>query len=157
MKDLIIVENYVDPQCIRHLHLMSNFFIALPPGSLERGVLKQETGVWHYRAEYPYRGVLDIACVGSEKKFRRLVVWSLTPPLPPPHLGTNGEGKYTIRNALSQAHTFFWSTFRFQPGYAFMRRLPAAAREANDQDVEGMVLLEATWMLEKCVAVGGKG
>ncbi len=60
MDDVIIVENYVDSQCIRHLHLMSNFFINRPAVSLERGELRQETGVWHYRAMYPYRGVLGI-------------------------------------------------------------------------------------------------
>lgn len=143
MSDIIVAENYVDAQCIRHLHLMSNFFIDRPSASAEAGVMKQEAGVWHYRAEFPYKGVLDIACVDGGQNFRRLVVWSLA-------------GCESVRDAISQAHDYFWSLFRFRPGYVFMRRLPAAARETDDQDVEGMILLEANWMLEKCVAVGGK-
>ena len=141
MKDLIVVENYVDCQCIRHLHLISNYFIDRPSASFERGVLKQEAGAWHYRAEYPYRGVLDVACIGGSKKFRRLVVWSL-------------DGCGSVRNAIGYAFIYFWQTFKFQPGYVFLRRLPTGVE--NGQDVEGMVLLEAEWMLEKCVAVGGK-
>ncbi len=141
MDEVIVVENYVDAHCIKHLHLMSNFFINRPTAGLEQGELRQEAGVWHYRATYPYRGVLDIACVGNEKKFRRLVVWSLA-------------GCGSVREAFSQAHTCFWTLFKFRPGYAFMRRLPAAVE--NAQDVDGMVLLEANWMLEKCVAVGGR-
>ncbi len=141
MNDLIVVENYVDSQCVRHLHLMSNFFINRPTACSEQGVLKQEAGVWHYWATYPYCGVLDIACVGNEKKFRRLVVWSL-------------DGYGSVREALGQAQAYFWTLFKFRPGYAFMRKLPAAAE--NAQDVDGMVLLEANWMLEKSVAVGGR-
>ena len=142
MSDVMVIDNYVDAQCRRHLHLMSNYFIDRPSASAEGGVLKQEAGAWHYRAVYPYRGILDVACVENEKKFRRLVVWSL-------------EGCKSVRDAISQAECYFWTTFKFRPGYVFMRRLPAAVDAASAPDVEGMILLEADWMLEKCVAVGG--
>ena len=119
---------------------MSNYFIDRPSASAEGGALKQEAGAWHYRAVYPYRGILDIACVNGGENFRRLVVWSL-------------EGCGSVRAAISQAESYFWTTFKFRPGYVFIRRLPAAAE--GIQDVEGMILLEADWMLERCVAVGG--
>ena len=81
MEQVIVVENLVDAQCVRHVHLLSNRLIEdcvlqsyAPCGT---GRVTQEIGAWHFRAEYPYRGVLDVACVGNEKRFRRLVVWSL--------------------------------------------------------------------------------
>lgn len=143
MNDVIVIENYVDSHCMRHLHLMSNFFIDRPSASQEGGTLKQEAGAWHYRAIYPYRGILDIACVENEKKFRRLVVWSLS-------------GCESVRQAISQAESYFWATFRFRPGYVFMRRLPTAVDIGHAPELlGGMILLEADWMLERCVAVGG--
>jgi hypothetical protein len=139
--EVIVVENYVDSQCIRHLHLMSNFFINRPSASLERGVLKQVAGVWHYCAEYPYRGVLDVkaACAGG--KFRRLVVWSLS-------------GCGSVREAICQAEGHFWAMFRFRPAYVFIKRLPDEVE--NGLEFDGLVLLEAEWMLDRCVAVGGR-
>ncbi len=139
--DMIIVENYVDSQCIRHLHLMSNFFIDRPTIGMERGELRQEAGVWHYRAAYPYRGVLDIACVGNETKFRRFVVWNL-------------NGCRSVREAISQAEIYFSTIFRFRPAYVFMKKLPGEVE--NGQDLEGLIILEANWMLDRCVAVGGR-
>ena len=141
MDDVIVVENRVDDQCIKHLHLMSNFFINRPTAPLEQGVLKQEAGVWHYRAEYPYRGVLDVQAACADGKFRRLVVWSL-----------NGCG--SVREAICQAEVYFWAAFRFRPAYVFMKKLPNGVE--NGLDVEGMILVEAEWMLERSVAVGGR-
>ena len=140
LSDVMVIENYVDAQCRRHLHLMSNYFVDRPSASAEGGVLKNESGVWHYRAVYPYRGILDVACVENEKKFRRLVVWSL-------------DGCGSVREAICEAECYFWATFKFRPGYVFMRWLPSAAE--NAQDLDGLVLLEADWMMERCVAVGG--
>lgn len=140
MDTLIVVENYVDSYCIKHLHLMSNFFIDRPTASAEGGVLKQEAGVWHYRACYPYRGVLDIACVSTPKKFRRLVVWSM-------------EGCGSVREAIAQAASYFWAVFKFQPGYAFIRKMPRTVE--SGEWLDEIVLLESDWMLNRCVAVGG--
>ncbi len=137
--DVVIVENYVDHQCIRHLHLMANSSIALP--FLEKGIITQETGAWHLRVEYPYRGVLDVEAACKHGKFRRLVVWSL-------------EGCGSVRAAIDQAEVYFWTLFRFRPAYGFMKRLPNGAE--NGQDLDGLILLEADWMLGKCVAVGGR-
>ena len=155
--DVMVIENYVDAQCRRHLHLMSNYFVDRPSASAEGGVLKNESGVWHYRAVYPYRGILDVACVENDKKFRRLVVWSLTPPPTPPQMRKStefGEGRWTVRQAISEAESYFWSMFRFRPGFVFMRRLPNGVDIG--QDVDGMILFDADWMLDRCVAVGGR-
>src|SRR5512140_3312306 len=119
MDDVIVVENYVDPQCMRHLHLMSNFFINRPTAGLERGELRQEAGVWHYRATYPYRGILDVKAACIDGKFRRLVVWSLA-------------GSGSVREALCQAEVYFWAMFRFRPAYGFLRRLPAGVEHGQD-------------------------
>jgi len=94
--DLIVIEDRVDMQCIRHVHLMAN--VEFDEACMSRytavnGLVMREAGVWHLRAVYPLRGVIDIPAACVEGKVRRLVVWSLTPPLTPPHLSTNGEGK----------------------------------------------------------------
>jgi len=150
MDDVIVVEDRVDGQCVRHVHLMSNAPTPLSANTLTSphlslagvngGRWEREAGVWHLRMEYPYRGVLDFDCEGWEK-FRRLVVWNL-------------DGCGSVREAISQAEELFWMTFKFRPGYAFVRKLARGAE--NGMDLDGLVLVEAEWMLERCVAVGGK-
>ncbi|MCI0551481.1 MAG: hypothetical protein L0287_11035, partial [Anaerolineae bacterium] len=118
-EDVIVVENYVDRQCIRHMHLISNSQDSLLPAQREGGgEIKQGTGIYYYRAEYPYRGVLDIHCEGWSK-FRRLVVWSF-------------EGYASVRDAIRDASNYFWRAFRFEPGYCFFRRLPAGVEFGQD-------------------------
>jgi hypothetical protein len=157
--DIITIENYVDEQCMRHVHLMSNLRQSLLSAQREGGgEIKQGTGIHYYRAEYPYRGILDIHCEGW-LKFRRLVVWHL-------------DGCGSVREAIQQAFIYFWVTFKFQPGYAFMKKLPKSIEHAapialwalppNGKNTnlgeEGeLILLEVDWMLERCVAVGGRG
>jgi len=141
MGEVIVVESYVDAQCIRHVHLMSNNPSWLRSAQREGGgEILQGAGVWYYRAEYPYRGILNFHCEGWVK-FRRLVVWNL-------------DGYGSVRDAISDAFIYFWRYTKFQPGYCFFSKLPAGVEFA--QEYEGLVLLEADWMLEKCVAVGGR-
>ena len=141
MDEVIVVENYVDAQCIRHVHLMSNSRDALLFAQREGGgEIKQGTGVHYYRAKYHYRGILDFHCEGWVK-FRRLVVWSL-------------EGSAFVRDGICQAEAEFERIFRFKPKFVFMRKLPRGAEHC--QDAGQMILLEAEWMLERCVAVGGR-
>lgn len=143
MDEVIVVEDRVDAQCVRHVHLMSN--IELPcssvPFPFERGSVTREAGVWHYRAEYPYRGALDVACINGGKNFRRLVVWNL-------------EGYELIKLALYDAWNEYLRLFYGAAQYAFIKKLPANV--PNGYEVGGMVLLEAEWMMERAVAVGGK-
>jgi len=139
MNDIIVVEDRVDDRCMRHVHLMSNARLPDMHPEFGLGSSVQEVGVWHWRTEIPYRGALDIHCEGWTK-FRRLVVWSL---------GDCGS----VREAISQAYTYFFVMFNLRPGFVFVRKLPREAEIC--QLVEGMVLTEADWMLEHCVAVGG--
>ena len=143
MDDIIVVEDRVDAHCVRHVHLMSNSDPACRdiPFLLERGSVTREAGVWHYRAEYPYRGALDVACVNSEKKFRRLVVWNL-------------DGYELIKPALYDAWQEYLRIFHGAAQYAFVRCLPA--KVPNGYEVGGMTLVEAEWMMENAVAVGCK-
>src|SRR5262245_13979261 len=105
LNDVIVVENYVDHQCMRHLHLMSNkresLLFAQRMGG---GEIKQGTGIHYYVAKYPYRGELDVACVDGGNNYRRLVVWNL-------------DGYTSIRRAIHDAFIYFWRHTRFQPGY----------------------------------------
>ncbi|MCI0551303.1 MAG: hypothetical protein L0287_10130 [Anaerolineae bacterium] len=151
---------------MRLIHLMANRELDIsalqkygpPAGGLVINT-KFQTGTWHLWATWPYRGRLDIAaCISSEKKFRRLVVWSI-------------DGYGSARDAIRDASNYFWRAFRFEPGYCFFRRLPAGVEFGQDfpspqprlqgasQSPNGrgrMILLAAEWMLERCVAVGGR-
>jgi len=138
--DAIVIEDYVDRQCIWHIHLMSNARLPDLHPLYGLGNSMQEIGVWHWRTEIPYRGVMDFHCEGW-KKFRRLVVWSL-------------EGHGSVREAISQSYTYFFVLFNFRPGFIFINKLPKGAE--NCQLVEGMFLTETEWMPGRCVAVGGK-
>lgn len=142
LNDVIVVENYVDHQCMRHLHLMCNSRDSLLFAQrMGGGEIKQGNGIHYYVAKYPYRGVLDMAvAVSDHKHFRRLVVWNL-------------DGYSSMRKAIQDASTHFWTSFKFKPGYIFIKKLPKGIEHA--QEYEEMILLEADWMPSKCIAVGG--
>jgi hypothetical protein len=142
MSDVIVIENYVDPQCVRHVHVMSNTPIPNPSPQWGEGSVTQECGVWHFRAEYPYRGVLDVQAACPSGKFRRLVVWNL-------------QGCDSVKDALISAGVEFERLFGARASFAFMKKLPKVVE--HGQDVRDLTLLEAEWMLEKCVAVGCRG
>lgn len=139
-QDVIVVEDYVDMQCMRHVHWMSNTPIPSPSPNWVEGSISQEMGVWHLRWEGPYRGVLDIETEGGVK-FRRFVVWSL-------------DGCGSVREALKQAKAEYERLFGRGPQFGFMRSLPKGVEWFTEFD--GLLLLDAEWMLERCVAVGGR-
>lgn len=144
MNDVIVVENRVDMHCIRHLHLMSNVEFGreiLCSYGAPNGVAAQESGVWHLRAIYPFRGVLDVRAACVEEKSRRLVVWNL-------------DGYGSVREAIFDACRYFIVKFDFLPGFVFMKKLPKSIE--NGEYLDGLMLFEAEWMLERCVAVGGR-
>jgi len=143
-EEIIELLNYVDGQCLRHLHLMSN--IEFDAACMSRyaavnGVVTREAGVWHLRAMHPYRGTIDIPAACKEGKIRRLVVWSLA--------------EYaSVQVALHDVWREYGRLFGGSPQFAFMRKLPRSVE--NGHEIGGMILLEAEWMLERCVAVGCK-
>lgn len=156
MDDVIVVEDRLDGQCVRHLHLMSNeeigmevlhaYGMSATTVKIERG----ETTESHYvKAEWIYRGVWDVNAACREGKFRRLMVWSLGSTFQ-----VSGSKSLSVRDGARQAAAAFERFFRFAPKYLFVRRLPRGAE--NCMDVQGMILLEAEWMLERAVAVGGR-
>lgn len=147
--DVIVVEDRVDMQCVRHVHWMAN---AVPGVTFQvpSGEWVLESGVWHLRWEGPYRGMIDVPAACAEGKFRRLVVWSLD----------SGKlevesGKWSVRVALFEAAMEFERLFGGRAEYGFMRRLPKGAE--HGMEVGDLILLEAEWMLERCVAVGCRG
>lgn len=144
MDEVIVVEDRVDAQCRRHVHLMSNIqytSIDIPyPPDMWMG--NCEAGVWHYRADYPYRGVLDIGCIYDGGNFRRLVVWSL-------------DGYELIKVALHDAWNEYVRLFQGAPQHAFIKKLPSIV--PNGHEVGGMTLVEAEWMMDCAVAVGRRG
>lgn len=157
--EVIVVEDRVDGQCVRHVHLMSNAPAPhmAPDGRNLGGEWVKEAGVWHLRASHPFRGALDVHGVCAAGKFRRLVVWSLTPPRPSPNGSPRsqfGEGVYTVREALHDAAHEFERLFGGRAQFGFMRKLPRGAE--HGMDVGDLTLFEAEWMLERCVAVGGR-
>lgn len=151
--DVIVVEDRVDMQCVRHVHLMSNTMIAdealwiygVPQGDdmeFKHWKVMLEAGVWNYRAMYPYRGMIDIPAACKEGKFRRLVVWSLI-------------GSPSVRVALQEAAREFERLFGGRAKFAFIKKLPRGVE--NGMDIGDLSLFEAEWMLASCVAVGFKG
>lgn len=107
-----------------------------PTGTMPQ-VITQEMGVWHIRAEYRYRGVLDVYAEGWPK-FRRLVVEPITE---------------TMRFAIYDAAQEFKRLFCRWPGYAFTRKLPRGVE--NGVEVGTVLLFEADWALGGSVMVGG--
>ena len=143
MNDIVEVVNYVDGQCLRHLHLMSN--VEFDPACMQQysalnGVATQEAGVWHLRATHPFRGVIDIPAACKEGKVRRLVAWSL-------------NGYASVKVALYDARKEYCRLFGGSPQFAFMRNLPRGVEPGIE--IGTMMLFDAEWMLERCVAVGG--
>lgn len=90
---------------------------------------------------FPVRGVVEIQAEGW-KKARRLAAWRLM----------DAEGYRVSEVICFLAEWYFVQTHR-QAQYAFVRSLPKGAERF--MDVDGLVLLDVEWCLEKCVLVGG--
>ena len=147
MDEIITIENRVDENAVRHVHLMSNtpFGVAAFPQMQEstefggiKGVVTREQGVWHFRAESPMRGLIEIKCEGWPEA-KRFVVWSLV-------------GCLSVTEALYDAAKEFERICGQRPGYAFMWKLPKGIENAHA--IGDLNLFEAEWMINKSVAVG---
>ncbi len=159
MAEVIEIENFLDGQCVRHVHLMSNEEIGrniLRPYGIPATtaiIMKGETaGSYFVKAEWLYRGVWDVDAACRVGKFRRLVVWNL-------------EGYEHVREAVNHAAIYFHAMFGGDAQFGFMRKLPKGIEHGMEISLtpspspEGrgeLMLLEAEWMLERCVAVGGR-
>lgn len=145
--DVIVVEDVLTAQCMRRLHLMANeeipfstlsSFSTPTTARIEWG---EVAGSHWLKAEWIYRGVWDVDAACAEGKFRRLVVWNL-------------EGCASVKVALYEAAHEFERLFGGRAQFGFMKKLPRGAE--HGMDVGDLTLLEAEWMLERCVAVGGR-
>ena len=138
MSELIVLENVVEQDGWRRLHVMANAPIDLAgpkDAQVERTV---EAGVHHLVMREPVRGVVDFYLEGSPMGFRRMVLW-------------NFLGYSNAREAILDAARGFERLFGSQPVYGFMKRLPSGVE--NGQEIGSLYLFEAEWMMSKCVAV----
>ena len=138
MSELIVLENVVDQDGWRRLHVMANapIDLAVPADAqVERTV---EAGVHHLFVREPVQGVVDIYFEGLPMGFRRMVLWNL-------------HGYSNAREAILDAAREFERLFGSQPVYGFMKRLPSGVE--NGQEIGALFLFEAEWVPRKCVAV----
>lgn len=143
--------NQVDPKGLRTVRLVSDIPISearmrqlIPTQALEFAQIKchqtSALSVFHGEAIWPCRGDVVDFHLPAWPKFRRLVVWSILP----------GERMSEIVN---WAQMDFFRLFMRFPQFAFANQLPKGIE--NGVDVNGCILLEAEWMLERSVCVGG--
>lgn len=101
--------------------------------------------LFYGEARWPVREMVEVKMPSSRFQvptMRRLVAWRFM----------EGEG-YRVSEVIEHlARWFFVQTHR-RPGFAFMKRLPKGVE--CGEEVEGVMLLEAEWALERCVMVGG--
>jgi hypothetical protein len=147
MDELIELENTVSADGMRVLHLISNLEISLDdlksydlPADANVEI-KKEVGAFHVRASYPIHGLLRMESDGWPAA-KHLVVW---------HFSLCES----ISKAIHKAAERYLELFGDVPQYAFIRRLPRGID--NGTQVGDVVLLEAEWMISKCVAVYSPG
>ena len=108
---------------------------------------------------YPVRGVVEIPVPtplslrdsppSSERasrfggRVRRLAAWRLM----------EGEG-YRVSEIIEFLAEWYFVQTKRKPGYAFVRKMPRQV-ESGEWEVDGVMLFEAEWCLEKTVMVGG--
>lgn len=82
-------------------------------------------------------------------------MWSLSSTFQVP-----GFKFISVRQALHEAAREFERSFGGRPMYGFIRKLPRGAEHGMEvplgDGIGDLMLLEAEWMLERCVAVGGR-
>ena len=147
MDELIELENSVSADGMRVLHLISNLEISLDdlksydlPADANVEI-KKEVGAFHVRASYPIHGLLRMESDG----------WSTAKNLVVSNYGLCESISMAIQKAADRYLELFGSV----PHYAFIRRLPQGIE--NGKEVGDVILLEAEWMVRKCVAVYSPG
>lgn len=139
MAEVIVVEDVVSENCVRRLHLMSNAPIEMSLPAEATVEQTQEAGVYHLRAEWPFKGALSIEAEGWPQA-KRMVAWSF-------------DGCMNVTEALMHASVFYEHTFGRTPQYGFLRRLPSGVEEGRETGP--LLVFSAEWMLEGAVVVGG--
>lgn len=147
LSELIVVEDRVDENCVRHVHLMANApvgenwldLFGAPEGTRGRQTL--ETGAHHLRADWPHKGPLEIKAEAWPQA-KRTVAWSLA-------------GCENAREAMRQAALAFTEFYSTWPEMAFLRNMPKGAEfgQAVDLGEFELLVFEAQWAPGKCVVV----
>ena len=124
MDEVIEIENYIDGQLMRHVHLMSNdekFDIDLP--EYARPTITKEAGVWHMRASWAAREAFAGTMRGGDRIERQIVLWAL-----------NSERvSVCIRDAAAE----FWQVFCRQPDFAAVHKYPDSMGLDVDVEIDG--------------------
>jgi hypothetical protein len=151
MNEIIEVENYVDAQGVRRLHLMCNAEIRVddlePPYLLPDGVnaeVKREAGAWHLRAEWRAREAFAGTMRGSDRREWQVVLWAL-------------EKGDRIGAATQEATVLFRRAFGRHPQFAAVRRFPQGVDDLAEIEIDGgrrmLPLVESADVPERFVMV----
>lgn len=139
MGEIIEIENYIDAQWVRHLHLMSNEEFDLTAALSQEGdgvlarygvpagvqvEVKKEAGVYHFRAEWEARGAFAGTMYGSDRRERQIVLWAMKP----------GE---RVSVSVQEAAVLFCRTFARNPKFAAVKVYPSGAELDCDIDIGG--------------------
>lgn len=124
MDEAIEIENYLDDQYVRHVHLMSNspdFDASLPAGATP--TVTKEAGVYHLRASWAAREAFAGTMRGDDRIERQIVLWAL-----------NGERvSVCIRDAAAE----FAKAFSRLPKFAAIRSFPESMGPDVDIEIDG--------------------
>ena len=128
------------------------FLWSLVPGAArEFAVVKPwETAalsLFYGEVKFPVRGVVEVAFSGqqsavSRRRVRKFATWRLM----------ESEG-YRVSEIICFLAEWYFAQTKRRAGYAFVRSLPKGAERF--MEVDGLMLLDVEWCLEKCVMVGG--
>ncbi|NUQ86293.1 MAG: hypothetical protein HUU11_16430 [Anaerolineales bacterium] len=124
MDEVIEVENYIDDQFVRHVHLMSNsqgFDANLPAGVTP--TVTKEAGVYHLRASWAAREAFAGTMRGKDRIERQIVLWAL-----------NGE---RVSKCIRDAAAEFGRVFSRRPSFAAVRSYPESMGLDVDVEIDG--------------------
>ena len=97
-------------------------------------------GLHSLEVRWPVFGPVDVLYFGP-KRFRRFVF-------------VHYSYAERVSECLSQAVEIFLMGCHFLPGFAFVRKLPAGTPDC--MEIDYVTLVQAEWMPEHCVAIGGR-
>lgn len=142
------VENGLDERGYWVAHWMSGAQEAFAePGALLASVGAPETaetelrqdyvGMWHFRATWPHNGPVKYHAEGCPR-------WEV--------VGMQRQVTTSLREAIGAASWAYLEQFGRWPSYAYVSKIPKGAEDLMALD-EGMILIRAGWVPERCVLV----
>lgn len=141
-QEVIIVEDAINRDWWRKLHVMANSEEALEPykawipdDGLGTSInVSKQAGSWHLRAAWPVRERIDLP---TPLGFWPMIAWYV------------GDGR--VSQAIFDGGVAFSLAFGFEPVYAYVLEIPSKGEEF--MDVYGMTLMRAGWVPGGFVAV----